>query len=95
MRRLTLSLGILAALAFVSQAAASQVISTSTVTGLTLQLNDKGEALLTYTSAGKRVHVLAWGAINAAATTHLIDAGWLESVPLAPAPQSKEEVEPA
>jgi hypothetical protein len=68
MRRLTFSLGILAALAFVSQAAASQVVSTSTVTGLTLQLNKKDEALLTYTSAGKRVHVLAWGAINAAPT---------------------------
>src|SRR5215813_2012982 len=68
MRRLTLSLCILAALPFVSQAAASQVISTSTVTGLTLQLNGKGEALLTYTSAGKRVHVLAWGAMNAAPT---------------------------
>jgi hypothetical protein len=68
MRRLTLVLCLLAAAAFVSQAAASQVISTSTVTGLTLQLNGKGEALLTYTSAGKRVHVLAWGAMNAAPT---------------------------
>ncbi len=49
-------------------AGASQIISTSTVSGLRLQLNDKGEALLTYTSAGKRVHVLVWGAVNAAAT---------------------------
>ena len=57
-----------AAAIFVSSAGASQVISTSTVTGLRLQLNDKGEALLTYTSAGKHVHVLAWGAVNAAPT---------------------------
>jgi hypothetical protein len=58
----------LAALVFVTQAAASQVISTSTVTGLSLQLNAKGEALLTYNSAGKKVHVLAWGAVNALPT---------------------------
>jgi hypothetical protein len=57
-----------AALVFASQAAASQVISTSTVTGLTLQLNSKGEALLSYTAGGKRVHVLAWGAVNASPT---------------------------
>jgi hypothetical protein len=68
MRRLTLILSLLAAAVFASQAAASDVISTSTVTGLTLQLNSKGEALLTYNSGGKRVHVLAWGAINATPT---------------------------
>src|SRR5215472_9929859 len=68
MKRVVLLLSVLAAAIFASSAAASQVISTSTVTGLTLQLNAKGEALLTYTSAGKRIHVLAWGAVNAVAT---------------------------
>jgi hypothetical protein len=68
MKRLVLLLPVLAAVVFASSATASQVISTSTVSGLTLQLNAKGEALLTYTSAGKRVHVLAWGAVNAVPT---------------------------
>ena len=69
MKRVVLSLAVFAACAvFVSAAGASQVISTSTVTGLSLQLNSKGEALLTYNAGGKRVHVLAWGAINASPT---------------------------
>ena len=72
MKRVVLSLAFFTAFAacavFVSTAGASQVISTSTVTGLTLQLNAKGEALLTYNSDGKRVHVLAWGAMNASPT---------------------------
>ena len=68
MRRILLTLPILAAAVFVSSAGASQVVSTNTVSGLTLQLNAKGEALLTYTAAGRRVHVLAWGAVNAVPT---------------------------
>src|SRR5262249_15401271 len=68
MRRLTLLLILGAAAVFASSAGASQVISTSTVGGLTLQLNDKGEALLTYTASGKKVHVLVWGAVNAMPT---------------------------
>lgn len=46
-------------------ARASQVVSTSTGTQIQLGVNDKGEAMLSYTQAGKRVHVLAWGAVNA------------------------------
>jgi hypothetical protein len=57
-----------AAASFVSTAVASQIISTSTVDDLTLQVNAKGEALLTYRSNGKLVHVLAWGAVNATPT---------------------------
>ncbi len=68
MKRVLLTLCVLAASVLVPVAGASQVISTSTVTGLTLQVNSKGEALLTYTAAGKRVHVLAWGAVNASPT---------------------------
>jgi hypothetical protein len=37
------------------------------VSGLVLGVNDKGEAMLTYTSGGRTVHVLAWGAENALA----------------------------
>ncbi len=69
MRRILVSVCVLAAAVFVSTAGASQVISTSTVTGLTMQLNAKGEALLTYKSNGRTVHVLAWGAENAVPTT--------------------------
>jgi hypothetical protein len=60
--------GLIGAGSLATAAGASQVISTSTVTGLSLQLNDKGEALLTYTTAGKQVHVLVWGAENAIPT---------------------------
>jgi hypothetical protein len=64
MRRLLVLL-VLASAVFAPGAGASQVISTSTVTGLTLGVNSKGEALLTYRQGGKVVHVLAWGAVNA------------------------------
>jgi hypothetical protein len=64
MRRMLVLL-VLAAAVYAPAAGASQVISTSTVTGLTLGVNSKGEALLTYKQGGKVVHVLAWDAINA------------------------------
>jgi hypothetical protein len=50
-------------------AGASQIVSTSGVTGLRFELNAKGEALLTYRSRGKLVRVLAWGAVNANPST--------------------------
>ena len=60
-------LGALAgALAVVPWAAASQPIDTG-ATGVTLSVNSKGEALVTYTAHGKLKHVLAWGAVNALA----------------------------
>jgi hypothetical protein len=65
---LSVVLPMLVAAAFVSSASASQIISTSTVSGISLQLNNKSEALLAYSSAGKTVHVLAWGAENAVTT---------------------------
>jgi hypothetical protein len=65
MRRLALCASLVVGATLASGASASQIISTSAVTGLTLQVNHKGEALVTYTSHGKRVHVLVWGAKNA------------------------------
>jgi hypothetical protein len=50
-------------------AGASQVVSTSSATGITLGVNARGEALLTYRQGGRLVHVLAWGAVNAVAPT--------------------------
>src|SRR5215472_13420117 len=68
MRRLALTLVVLAAAILVSSAGASQIVSTSTGSNLHLQLNSKGEALLSYRAGGKPVHVLVWGAVNAVAT---------------------------
>jgi hypothetical protein len=64
-RRMLIGLIVFGAAVIVPVASASQVVSTSTVSGLKLGVNDKGEALLTYTSRGKLVHVLATGAVNA------------------------------
>jgi len=47
-------------------ASASMPLSDTNVSGLTLQVNSKGEALVSYTrSNGQARHVLLWGAINA------------------------------
>ena len=65
MRRLLALFVVVGAAAAAQAASASQVVSTSTVAGVRLAVNDKGEALLTYRSGGKVVHLLAWGAENA------------------------------
>ena len=72
MRRILVLLA-LASAVYAPAAGASQVVSTSTATGITLGVNSKGEALLSYTSKGKVVHVLAWGAVNAIAPTRGVD----------------------
>lgn len=56
--------GLLAGLVLASAASGSQLVDRN-AKNVTLQLNDKGEALLTYTVRGRVRHVLAWGAINA------------------------------
>jgi hypothetical protein len=56
------------AAAFASTASASQLIDRN-AHGVRLQIDTKGEALITYTAAGKVKHVLAWGAVNAIAPT--------------------------
>jgi hypothetical protein len=45
---------------------ASEIIDRN-ATGIHLAVNTRGEALVTYTSAGKLKHVLAWGAVDAVA----------------------------
>ena len=52
------------ATAYAPAASASQLIDRN-ATGVTLQLNGAGEALLTYRAEGRVRHVLAWGAVNA------------------------------
>jgi hypothetical protein len=65
---LLLALAISLAATLASTASASQLIDRN-ATGTKLAVNAKGEALLTYTAAGKTKHVLAWGAVNAIAPT--------------------------
>jgi len=59
-------IAVLAALA--SNASASQLVDRN-ATAVKLEVNSKGEALLTYKAHGTQKHVLAWGALNAIAPT--------------------------
>jgi hypothetical protein len=64
-RRILLTLGLLAlALAATGTASAAQLIDRN-ATGVKIAANSKGEALLTYTKAGAVKHILIWGAENA------------------------------
>jgi hypothetical protein len=56
------------AAALASSAGASQLVDRN-AHNIKLEVNSKGEALVTYTSGGKLKHVLAWGAENAIAPT--------------------------
>jgi hypothetical protein len=62
------ALAVMAAAVAVPFAGASQLIDRNAV-GVTLSVNAKGEALLTYTKGGKVKRVLAWGAVDAVAPT--------------------------
>lgn len=65
MRRVLLAVAAVAALlALAGSASAAQLIDRN-ATGVKLAANAKGEAMLTYRSAGQLKHVLVWGAINA------------------------------
>jgi hypothetical protein len=66
--RLTLLLVAVLAAVLASSANASQLIDRN-ATGVKLEVNTKGEALITYRAGGKVKHVLAWGAANAIAPT--------------------------
>ena len=56
-------------LAFAAAPAHSSQLIDHDATNVKLAVNAKGEALVTYTAAGKLKHVLAWGAVNAIAPT--------------------------
>jgi hypothetical protein len=51
-----------------SNASASQLVDRN-ATAIKLEVNSKGEALITYKAHGQQKHVLAWGAQNAIAPT--------------------------
>ncbi len=69
MKRASLVLMVVAVLAaLASNASASQLVDRN-ATAIKLEVNSKGEALLTYKAHGQQKHVLAWGAENAIAPT--------------------------
>ena len=68
MSRLPYLLAVVLAAVLASSASASQLVDRN-AKGIKLEVNSKGEALITYTAQGKVKHVLAWGAVNAIAPT--------------------------
>lgn len=68
MSRLPYLLALVLAAVLVSSADASQLVDRN-AKNVRLEVNTRGEALLTYTAGGKVKHVLAWGAVNAIAPT--------------------------
>ncbi len=68
MVRISLLLSLLVAALLASSANASQLIDRN-ATGVSLSIDKKGEALITYRDGGTVRHVLAWGAVNAIAPT--------------------------
>ena len=69
MKRASLVVMVVAVLAaLASNASASQLVDRN-ATAIKLEVNAKGEALLSYKAHGEQKHVLAWGAENAIAPT--------------------------
>ena len=76
---LVCSTAVIFAIVFVAPASASIIIDRNP-TVVSLQANTAGEALVSYTVHGKRMNVLAWGAVNAVAPSldHLQSAFFLD-----------------
>jgi hypothetical protein len=70
LRQLSLVLVVVAALSVGASTASASDLIDRDAHGVTLKVNAKGEALISYTAAGKQKHVLAWDAMNAIAPTH-------------------------
>ena len=68
MRTGLIALGVALALAVPLGADASQLVDRNAI-GVKLQVNRRGQALLTYYARGQVRHVLAWGAVNAVPPT--------------------------
>jgi hypothetical protein len=69
MRHLTFVVALLAGLLVVPAAARASTLIDRNARDVSLQVDSGGRALVTYTAAGRRRHVLAWGAVNAIAPT--------------------------
>jgi hypothetical protein len=59
----------LAATALLPAAASASELIDRNATGVKLQVNDKGQAMLTYRARGRLWHVLVWNAVNARQST--------------------------
>ena len=68
MRRASLLVMVVVAAAIASNASASQLVDRN-ASAIKLEVNSKGEALISYKAHGTQRHVLAWGAENAIAPT--------------------------
>jgi hypothetical protein len=66
--RVSLLVIVVLAATFASTANASQLIDRN-AKSIKLEVNTKGEALVSYRASGKEKHVLAWGGLNAIAPT--------------------------
>ena len=64
MRSIVLVCALGAGLSLAGSASASQLIARN-ASNISLKVNSKGTALVTFTAQGKLTHLLAWGAINA------------------------------
>jgi hypothetical protein len=69
MRHIFLACAVVASLAAGASSASASDLIDRNAHGVSLRVNAKGEALITYTAAGKQKRVLAWGALNAIAPT--------------------------
>ena len=69
MRRVAFLIVIVLTASFAATANASQLIDRN-AKSVKLEVDSKGEALITYKDGAKAAHVLAWGAVNAIAPTH-------------------------
>ena len=69
MSRAVILLAVAATAAVAAQAAGASQLIDRNAHDVSLAVNTKGEALITYTDGGRVRHVLAWGAVNAIAPT--------------------------
>jgi len=67
--RAVILLAVAATAAVAAQAAGASQLIDRNAHDVSLAVNTKGEALITYTDGGRVRHVLAWGAVNAIAPT--------------------------
>jgi hypothetical protein len=71
LRQLVLAFAVVGALAIGASTASASDLIDRNAHGVRLEVDAKGEALVSYSAAGKSKHVLAWDGVNAIAPTHV------------------------
>jgi hypothetical protein len=69
LRQLFLAIAVVAGLSVCASTASASDLIDRNAHGVRLEVNAKGEALVSYSAAGTTKHVLAWGGLNAIAPT--------------------------